>query len=124
MKPIPLIAALAIAATPALAGPPGGCPPGLAKKEPACVPPGLAKKGVDREEFEARRDVDDDVDYEIGEEIVDFDDLVLIRDPGRYGLDPYGTYYRAGEEVIRVDRETQEVIAMIGLARAVLEGER
>jgi len=27
-------------------GPPRGCPPGLAKKNPPCVPPGQAKKGV------------------------------------------------------------------------------
>lgn len=34
------------------------CPPGLAKKDPACVPPGLAKKGVDRSELRAAQQVD------------------------------------------------------------------
>ena len=47
-----------------------GCPPGLAKKSPACVPPGLAKKGVQEKDFEQMRSRDerdryddDDDDY-------------------------------------------------------------
>lgn len=131
MRPIILLATLAVAATPAFAGPKdhgngqghgkmkahqsarAGCPPGLAKKSPACVPPGLAKK----------QDHDRDVrhHYRVGDRI-DYDNVILIQDPGHYGLDPYGTYYRAGDRVIRVDRETSEVIALIGLARAILGG--
>ena len=34
------------------------CPPGLAKKNPACVPPGQAKKGVDRSELRAAQQID------------------------------------------------------------------
>ena len=44
-----LLAAMLLAfgvTEPVFAGP-KGCPPGLAKKSPACVPPGHAKKGGD-----------------------------------------------------------------------------
>ena len=34
------------------------CPPGLAKKSPACIPPGQAMKGVDRSELRAAQQVD------------------------------------------------------------------
>lgn len=47
-------------------------------------------------------------------------DYVIIRDPGRYGLDPYGTYYRVGDQVLRVDRETREVLDLIGAAARIL----
>ncbi|OWU83884.1 hypothetical protein ATO6_15820 [Oceanicola sp. 22II-s10i] len=95
------------------------CPPGLAKKSPACVPPGQAKK------HDSRRDRDEDRHhhrYRAGDRIIDYNDLVLIRDPGRYALDPYGTYYRSGDYVIRVDRQTNEVLSLIGLATAILGG--
>lgn len=66
---IAAVAALTIAPDMALAKD-KGCPPGLAKKSPACVPPGLAKKGVKREKYEGRHydrgghiDYDDDDRY-------------------------------------------------------------
>ncbi|WP_375691279.1 excinuclease ABC subunit A [Pseudooceanicola sp. LIPI14-2-Ac024] len=133
MRPIFLITALALAATPALAGPKNhghgnghvvaqnGCPPGLAKKHNGCTPPGLAKK-----QWHGDRDHDRDRDYSyryrVGDRVVDVDRLVLIRDPGRYGLDPYGTYYRDNGYVIRVDRETRELMALVGLVSAILGG--
>ncbi|WP_375173321.1 excinuclease ABC subunit A [Pseudooceanicola sp.] len=80
-----------------------GCPPGLAKKSPACVPPGLAKKGG----------------LQIGDRLVD-ERYIVIRDPARYGLDPYGTYYRGDGYVYRVDRETREVLDLIGAVSAIL----
>lgn len=83
---------------------PKGCPPGLAKKNPPCVPPGLAKKGVP---------------YVVGDRIAG--DYIIIRDPRRYGLDPHGTYYRVGDHVFRVDRETREVLDFIGAAAALLD---
>ena len=43
-----------------------------------------------------------------------------MRDPGGYGLDPYGTYYRVDGQVIQVDRETSEVIALIGAVSNIL----
>ena len=103
------------------------CPPGLAKKSPACVPPGLAKKAErhDGDHDRADRDGHDRDrwtrhDYRVGDRVVDFNDLVLIRDPGRYGLDPYGTYYKAGDQVIKVDSQTSQIMAMVGLVSAIL----
>lgn len=84
----------------ALAGP-KACPPGLAKKSPACVPPGLAKNR-----------------YRVGDRISG--DYIVIRDPGRWGLDPDETYYRVGDQVLRVDRDTKRVLDLIGAAAAIL----
>ncbi|WP_454275030.1 hypothetical protein [Roseovarius sp. MBR-154] len=47
-------------------------------------------------------------------------DYVILRNPGRYGLDPDETYYRVGDRVYRVDRNTREVLDLIGAAAAVL----
>ncbi len=76
------------------------CPPGLAKKNPPCVPPGLAKQR-----------------YGVGDRIVG--DYVILRDPRRYGLND-GTYYRVGDYIYRVDRDTLKVLAFIGAAAALL----
>lgn len=83
------------------------CPPGLAKKSPACVPPGLAKT--------AHPEVGD-----VLEEDGFLSRYILVRDPGYYGLDPYGTYYRIDGQVFQVDRTTQTVLALIGSASRVL----
>lgn len=80
-----------------------GCPPGLAKKNPPCVPPGLAKKGHI---------------YGIGDRIGR--DYIIIRNPERYGLDRHHTYYLVDDYVYRVDRETREVLDLIGLMAALL----
>jgi hypothetical protein len=91
-----------VAAVPAQAQP-KGCPPGLAKKANGCQPPGLAKKqGV----------------YHRGDRI--HGDYIILRNPGRYGLNPDETYYRVGDRVYRVNRETREVLDLIGAAAAVL----
>lgn len=97
----PLCLAAALMATqPAIAAP-KGCPPGLAKKSVECVPPGLAKKGV-------RYNVGDVIDG----------DYVVVRDPRRWNLNPNGTYYRIGDTFYEVDRETREILDVIGaLAR-------
>ena len=78
----------------------GHCPPGLAKKNPPCVPPGQAKK------------------YKRGDYITR--DYSRIKNPEKYGLKRGETYYRAGDYVYRVDRETREVIDLIGAVGAVL----
>ena len=78
------------------------CPPGLAKKNPPCIPPGQAKK----------------YGYKRGDYIRD--NYVVIRRPERYGLDPNETYYRVGDQVLRVDRETREVLDLIGAVSAIL----
>ena len=78
-----------------------GCPPGLAKKSPPCVPPGQARK------------------YGRGDLI--YGDYRIIRNPGRYGLDDRQTYYRVGDYVYRVDRDTREVLDLIGAVARVLD---
>ncbi|MDA7426877.1 excinuclease ABC subunit A [Primorskyibacter aestuariivivens] len=104
---LPLIALML--ATPAWASP-KGCPPGLAKKSPPCVPPGLAKKSRNSE----------DRGYRIGD-IVEIGDYVLLRNPERYGLDPLETYYRIDDQLFQVDRETREIIDLIGAIAAIID---
>ena len=52
------VAALSLAIPFAFAVEAKDCPPGLAKKNPACVSPGQAMKGVDRSELRAAQQVD------------------------------------------------------------------
>lgn len=83
---------------------PRGCPPGLARQGTGCLPPGQAMKhGL----------------YHRGDRIDG--DYIVLRHPGRYGLDPDETYYRVGDHVYRVNRETREVLDLIGAAAAVLD---
>ena len=109
-------------AEPVLAGP-KGCPPGLAKKSPACVPPGHAKKG--------KGDWDDDWndDHVVRREVVreryyinDYD-YVLLRDPGRYTLPPLRpgeAYYVANNQVYRVDNGTKQILDVLGVVSGLL----
>ena len=129
-----------------------GCPPGLAKKTPACVPPGLAKKGVTKGDFEEiRREDDEEDDYVYdrwrrgdrlpsdryvildegdrvifeGQEyiVVDTDNgTVLRRGDDWYRLPRYddSEYVRIGDAIIRVNRETKQVIDLIRLADLIL----
>ena len=139
-------AALALIAAPALAAP-KGCPPGLAKKSPACVPPGLAKKGVTAGDVADRRDddrYDDDhhdryrpEDYTRiregdtivldGEEYrvvsVDGERIVLHRGDTRYRLpwpDDGSDYVRVGDSILRVDRKTKAFFEVVELADILL----
>jgi hypothetical protein len=102
-KLIPGLIAVLISLFPvaALAGANKGCPPGLAKKQNGCLPPGQAKKIYGRG------------DYLRG-------NYVLIRNPDHYGLNPGATYYRLGDYVYQVDRDTKEVLDLIGAVAAVL----
>jgi len=112
------------------------CPPGLAKKTPACVPPGLAKKGVTAE----------DRGYDIGDRIEDPEYIILQtgdrvifegqeyevvdttngtilrRGNDRYRLprDASSDYVRIGDSLIKVDRQTKEVIDLIRLADLII----
>ncbi|SLN09773.1 hypothetical protein PEL8287_00098 [Roseovarius litorisediminis] len=79
------------------------CPPGLAKKHNGCLPPGHAKSHHR---------------YRIGDRI--HDDYSVIRHPGRHGLDPDESYYRVGDYIYRVDRDTRKVLDLVGAAVAVL----
>lgn len=92
---------IAIAPVSAVANSNKGCPPGLAKKQNGCLPPGQAKKIYGRGDILQG-------------------DYVLIRNPDRYGLDPNSTYYRLGDNVYRVDRDTKAVLDLIGSIAAVL----
>jgi hypothetical protein len=85
-----------------------GCPPGLAKKSPACVPPGLAKKAAPRW---------DRGDYLRG----DYD---IVRDRYRYRLPPLGPgeqYYRMGDRILRVDDGTKQILDVIALGAGLLD---
>ena len=90
---LPLTALMLATGGPALAAP-KGCPPGLAKK---------GVKAPDRDRH------------------YNTDDYVILGDPLRYGLDPDRTYYRLGDEVVRVDRETGEILNFIGSLAALLD---
>lgn len=82
------------------------CPPGLAKKSPACVPPGLAKKVMP---------------YVIGDRVnPDYDDVLLVREPAVYGLDPHATYYRVDDRVFEVDSRTMQITRLIGAVADIL----
>lgn len=95
--------ALASGTGPAEAGPPGGCPPGLAKKNPPCIPPGQAKK------FYRGEYIPDHVHYDI----IRYD---------RYGLPPPPSghsYVRIGRDAYLIAEGTQRVIEAINLFDAV-----
>lgn len=86
------------------------CPPGLAKKDPACVPPGQAKKGLHRE-------------VAVGD-IYDLDDIHIITRPGLYGLGepPEGNRYAIVDgRLVRVDSETGRLLSIIRLVNAILD---
>ena len=92
----------------ALAGPgnSGGCPPGLAKKSPACVPPGQAKKHVDHVEH-----------FQRGDRITVYQRL---DSPSRYGLHDHDDYVVSDGNVYRINQETGEVLAFIGVLNNLL----
>lgn len=154
-----LAAATALTFTPDMATAKNkGCPPGLAKKSPACVPPGLAKKGVTREQYEDRVHRDDDDRYEDADDdyvydrwrrgdrlprdryvilaegdrvifdgqeyiVVDTDNgTVLRRGDDWYRLPRYddSEYVRVGDAILRVDRETKQVIDLIRLVDLIV----
>ncbi len=101
MRFLPLaLAAFSLAvslAAPAAEAGPKSCPPGLAKQNRDCLPPGQAKKSGR---------------YHIGERITD--DYAVVTDAWRYGLDGRGTYWRVGDSVYQVNRETGEILAILG----------
>ena len=111
------LSAAALAAPMAASAAPKGCPPGLAKKNAACMPPGQYKKLPQARHDHDRYDHDRDRDvhyhrYDRGERIRD--NYIVIRDPGRYQLDPRRTYYNVDDYVYRVDPDTGAVLDIIG----------
>ena len=113
---------------------PKHCPPGLAKKSPACVPPGQAKKARARDADDWKRDsVRDYSDIRVGDRIVlngdDYtvvrtgDRIVLRRDDDFYRLPrPRADqdYVRVGNVIVKVDRKTKAVFEIIELADLIL----
>ncbi|KEP68143.1 hypothetical protein DL1_14635 [Thioclava dalianensis] len=101
-----------------------GCPPGLAKTHNGCRPPGHARddRRYDRDHRDYRYSARDDRDHHHhwrpGERIER--DYVVIRDPRHYGLDPRYHYYRSDGYIYRVNQQNGEVLALIGLAQALL----
>ncbi|MBL3568380.1 hypothetical protein [Rhodovulum visakhapatnamense] len=87
---------------------PGHCPPGLAKKSPACVPHGQARKGAEPGHgIVAGSPVDGRYRY--------------LADPRRYRLDPQGSYcVRDDGWVARVDPETRKALNLIGATDALV----
>lgn len=82
------------------------CPPGLAKKDPACLPPGQAKKGIG-----------------VGQ-IVDLDRVHVISRPGLYGLGsaPAGQRYAiVNGRLVRVDRDTGRILSILRVVDAILD---
>ena len=71
----------------------GGCPPGLARKNPPCIPPGHSLRSYDYER------------------IYDYD---------RYGLDRRGSFYRVGQLIYRADSDTFKILEVIGAVDDIL----
>ena len=87
---------------PVVVGTPASCPPGLAKKDPACIPPGQARKH----------------DWRVGDSI-DWDDVHVITRPGLYGLGdpPSGQRYAIVDgRLVRVVRETSRILSVVRLS--------
>lgn len=78
----------------------GHCPPGLAKKAVPCAPPGQAKR------------------YRVGDHI--YGGYKPIGNPSRWGLRRNGYYVQAGDYVYEVNRETHEVLNLIGAIADIL----
>jgi hypothetical protein len=106
LKSIHLVTAVLVALSPiaqsmAYAQPVAGhCPPGLEKKDPSCIPPGQVGKSY---RIGERYDDDGDWHDEYGR---------------RYNLPrlPEGeSYYRIGDNFLRVDDETRLVLELIDL---------
>ena len=110
MKLIPLILVAALIAPAAMAknakhNPSNGfCPPGLAKKTPACVPPGQAKKYAPGNVF-------DDENYDWVLNPFDFDLPVLKPGEG---------YVQIGDAFVKVDKETFEILNLFDALGRVL----
>jgi len=108
MLRLSLILALLLTAAPTLADQKAGkfCPPGLAKKTPACVPPGLARQ------------------WHPGDIIEDRDGIHIITYPLRYGLPPLGPgerYVVIGGQILKVNLATWEVLTLFQAIEILLD---
>lgn len=90
------------------------CPPGLAKKSPACVPPGQAKKMAGANAYGVNP-------YRIGQVIpqdvyrpVRYNQIPTRVLPQGYTVDPYGRYVYTGGTYYQVDPATMVVQQVLG----------
>jgi hypothetical protein len=81
----------------------GGCPPGLAKKNPPCVPPGIAKQQFAIGQRFVRGTLNP---YAYGQ--IPYD----LR--SQYGLTPYDRYYYGNGYLYGVDPRTMLVQRVVG----------
>lgn len=82
------------------------CPPGLAKKDPACVPPGQAKKALG------------------AGSVIDWNDVHVVTRPGLYGLSepPAGQRFAIVDgRLVRVDSQTSKILSIIRLVDAIVD---
>ncbi|WP_425090695.1 excinuclease ABC subunit A [Tropicimonas sp. S265A] len=89
---------LAAAGSPVLAKGPNHCPPGLAKKSPACIPPGQVGKGT----------------------VLRPGTYDLLDRPWRFGLERGKSYARFGDIIVEINKDTREVLDLIGAVDAIL----
>lgn len=96
------------------------CPPGLAKKDPACVPPGQARaRSDDRRHYDRDRR-----DHLRTGDIIDLRHVHIVTRPGLYGLnDPRRNerYAVVDGRLVRVDESTGKVLNIIRLIDAILD---
>ena len=98
------------------------CPPGLAKKSPACIPPGQAKKA---ERSDDRPNVlwVGDRHYHVGDRLVEPRYHYVTR-PALYGLDPLldgSRYVIVDNKLVRVDGDTLELLALMRIVDRILD---
>lgn len=111
------------------------CPPGLAKKSPACMPPGQAKKAYRADKTDSYERYDDEryAPVRVGDRVIlgdqeyivvsSGDRIVLERDDARYRLPRISDgsdYVRIGDVIVRVDAKTKAVFELIELADLIL----
>ena len=88
------------------------CPPGLAKKSPACIPPGQAK-AKDKQRTDGDNILRDHrLRYRIGD--LARDDCAIVPYT-RYRALPAGTYCRTEDRLLRIDPQTRAVLTILQL---------
>lgn len=98
------------------------CPPGLAKKSPACIPPGQAKKMVAPDGRPVILRIGDH-DYRYGDRLLRPHYHVVTR-PALYGLAPLADgsrYVIAGNNLLRVDGDTFALLSLVRLVDRILD---
>jgi Ni/Co efflux regulator RcnB len=80
------------------------CPPGLARRSPACIPPGQVRRHYGTRVGDTLR----------------MGGYLPIQDHDRYGLQPRRDwdYYRDDNNIYRVDSGTQKILAVLNLINA------